>query len=109
MKSDASLSELYTHFIMHLYNPRKLVLVRDWKDTLTTVKSLSGLRAGAAHFVPCGASENGPNSENPNNYGIDCSSQDCVHIVKIVFLLEQATLGIVYTLWIVYTLCQLST
>ena len=27
--------------------PRKLVLVRDWKDTLTTVKSLRGLRGGA--------------------------------------------------------------
>ena len=25
-------------------NPRKLVLVRDWKDTLTTVKSLRRLR-----------------------------------------------------------------
>ena len=30
-----------------LQNPRKLVLVRDWKDTLTTVKSLRRLRGGA--------------------------------------------------------------
>ena len=28
-------------------SPRKLVLVRDWKDTLTTVKSLRRLRGGA--------------------------------------------------------------
>ena len=28
-------------------NPRKLVVVRDWKDTLTTVKSLRRLRGGA--------------------------------------------------------------
>ena len=28
-------------------NPRKLVLVRDWKDTLTTVKSSRRLRGGA--------------------------------------------------------------
>ena len=29
------------------YFPRKLVVVRDWKDTLTTVKSLRRLRGGA--------------------------------------------------------------
>ena len=28
-------------------NPRKLVVVRDWKDTLTTVKSLRRLRGGS--------------------------------------------------------------
>ena len=28
-------------------NPRKLVVVRDWKDTLTTVKSPRRLRGGA--------------------------------------------------------------
>ena len=49
-----------THLIKHIQNmaaglqqperaknPRKLVVVRDWKDTLTTVKSPSGLRWGA--------------------------------------------------------------
>ena len=32
---------------IHNKYPRKLILVRDWKDTLTTVKSPSGLRVGA--------------------------------------------------------------
>ena len=30
-----------------MLNPRKLVVVRDWKDTLTTVKSPRRLRGGA--------------------------------------------------------------
>ena len=32
---------------MYGKNPRKLVVVRDWKDTLTTVKSSRRLRGGA--------------------------------------------------------------